>query len=91
MIGPQDVKSCTFCYYVRCGTLMVRVGGGMYLPKTGTTHNHAQLDHPDKSCALKGLVVLGHAQSAYGWSLVVVRMDIELKYRNTPQIKNNIT
>ena len=94
-IGPncviaRDVKSCTFCYYVRCVTLMVRVGG-MHLCKTGTTHNHAQLWLTDKSRAIKGLVILGHAQSACVWSLVVVRMAIKLKYRNTPQLQHNIT
>ena len=42
-IIAKDVKSCTFCCYVRCPTLIVWIG--------------AQLGHPDKSRAIKGLVV----------------------------------
>ena len=52
----NDVKSCTYCCYVRCATLIVRVGG-MPWPQTGATHNHAQLGLPDKGRAIKGLVV----------------------------------
>ena len=61
MPGPnhaiaQDVKSCTYCCYVRCATLIVLVGG-MPWPKTGATQYHAQLSLPDKGRAIKGFVV----------------------------------
>ncbi len=52
----KEVKSCTNYCYVRCAVLIVRVGGRP-LPKTGTTHYHAQLVLPDKDLAIKGLVV----------------------------------
>ncbi len=37
MLGPnriiaKDVKNCTYCYYVRCATLMIRVGGSALAP-----------------------------------------------------------
>ena len=52
MPGPncvmaKDVKSCTYCCYVRCATLIVWVGG-MPWPKTGATQYHAQLGLPEK-------------------------------------------
>ena len=52
------VKSCTstYCSYVRCATLIVRVGG-MPWPKTGAFHYHTQLKLPDKRRAMKGLFV----------------------------------
>ncbi len=67
-------------------------------PQTGAIHYHAQLALPDKGLAIKRLVVcylawLGSMISGMGlwtsarcvvWSLVVVRMAIELKYHNTP-------
>ncbi len=59
-------------------------------PQTGATQYHAQFGLPDKGRAIKGLVVcyvgwLGPdlAQGPLIWFLVVVRMAIELKYRNT--------
>ena len=55
----KDVKSCTYCCYVRCTTLIVRVGGIPWL-QTGVTHCHAQLGLPDKGCAIKGLVVCNY-------------------------------
>ena len=56
MLGPncviaKDAKSCTYCCYVRCATLIVWVGG-MPWPQTD-----AQLGLPDKGRAIKGLVV----------------------------------
>ena len=61
MIGPnlvvaKDVKSYAYCCYVRCVTLIVRVGG-MPWPQTGATHYHAQLGLPDKGRAIKGLII----------------------------------
>ncbi len=54
----KDVKSGTYSGLVRCPTLRGRVrGGGMPWPQTGATHYHAQLGIPDKSRAIKGLVV----------------------------------
>ncbi len=50
----KDVKSCTYCSYVSCTTLIV---WGMSLPKTGGIQYHAQLGLPDKGRAIKGLVV----------------------------------
>ena len=66
-------------------------------PKTGAIQYHAQLGLPDKGRAIKGLVIctvviLGSMKGmslALVWSLVVVRIALELKYRNTPQKHNN--
>ncbi len=97
LVVAKDVKSCTYCYYVICTTLTIRVGGIPW-PQTGATHYHAQLVLPDKVRAIKRLFVfyavwLG---SMKGMGLricaicaglvlvVVVRMAIELKYPNTP-------
>ena len=52
----KDIKSCTYCCYVRCATLIVRVRG-MPWPRTGPTHYHAQLGLPDKGRVIKGLVI----------------------------------
>ncbi len=52
----KDVKSCTYCCYVRWTTLIVWVGG-MPRPQTGATQYHEQLRLPDKGRAIKGLVV----------------------------------
>ena len=49
--GFEDPKSCTYCLYVICVTLIVWAGG-MPWPQTGATQYHAQLRFPDK-----GLVV----------------------------------
>ena len=38
------------------GARIARIGG-LPWPKTGTTYYHAQLELPDKVCAIKGLVV----------------------------------
>ncbi len=95
----KDVKSFNYCCYVICVALIVRLGG-MPLPQTGATHYHAQLRPPDKGRAIKGLVVCYVVwlwSMIYGigllrfarcvvWSLVVVRMAIKLKYRNTQWI-----
>ncbi len=43
----KDVKSCTYCCYVRCETSIEQVGG-MPWPQAGATHYHAQLCRPDK-------------------------------------------
>ena len=64
-------------------------------PLTGATHNHAQLGPPDKGRAIKGFVVCwskarindlwdGSMESArcVVWSLIAVRMAIELRYHN---------
>ncbi len=58
ILGPIRVisKSCTYCCYNRCATLIVWVGE-MSWHKTGATHYHAQLELPDKGRAIKGLVV----------------------------------
>ncbi len=52
----KDVKSCTYCYYVRCTTLLVRVGG-MPWPKIDANQYHIQFEFPDKGRAIKELVV----------------------------------
>ena len=52
----KGIKSCTYCFYVRCATLIVRVRG-MPWHQTRATHYHADLGLPDKSRAIKGLVV----------------------------------
>ena len=41
---------------MRCATLIIRVDG-MPWQQTGATHYHAQLGHPNKGRANKGLVV----------------------------------
>ncbi len=65
---------------------------------------HAQLGLTDKGCPMKGMVVCyvvwqGHMIYGMGlwtsarcevWSLDVVRMANELKYRNTPKDSYNI-
>ena len=72
----------------------------MLWPQTDATHYHAQLRFPEKGLAIKELVVcyvvwlrsmingMGLQTSArcLVWMLVVVRMAIKLKYRNTPEI-----
>ena len=52
----KDVKSWIYYCYVRCPTLIVWVGD-MLLPKTGSTHYHAQQRFPDNGRAMKGLIV----------------------------------
>ena len=53
----KDVKNSSYCYYVMCATLIVRVGE-MSWPKTGATHYyHAQLGLSDRDRAIKELVV----------------------------------
>ncbi len=52
----KDAKSCTYCCYVRCSTLIVKVGG-MPWPQTGATQYHTQLGLPDKGRAMKVFVV----------------------------------
>ena len=52
----EDVKNGFYCCYVRCATLIDRVGG-MPWPKTGTTHYHAKLGLPGKGHAIKVLAV----------------------------------
>ncbi len=87
----KEIKSCTYC----CVKLILQVPW----PQTGITHQHAQLGLSDKGRAIKGLVVcyvvwlgsmiyrIGLRTIAMGviLSLVVVRIAIELKYRNSPQ------
>ncbi len=56
MLGPNRViakvvKSCTSSCYVICTTLVVQVVG-IFSLKKGTTHYHAQLEPPDKGCAI---------------------------------------
>ena len=61
ILGPncliaKEGKSCTYCFYVSCATLIVGVGD-MPWPQTGATQYHAQqLGLPDKGRAIKGLV-----------------------------------
>ena len=67
----------------------------MHWPQTGVTHYHAQLVVLDKDLVIRGLVVcyvvwlgsmkgMGLRTCARCTDLIVVRMAIELKYRNTP-------
>ena len=55
-VKAKDVKSCTYCCYVRCASLIVWVKG-MPLPQAGATQYHAQLELPDKGRAIKGSVI----------------------------------
>ena len=62
ILGPNsiiaaDVKSCTYCCYVWCATLIVWIGR-MPLPQTGSSF-HAQLGLPDKGRTIKWLVGCG--------------------------------
>ncbi len=89
MIGPNRVIA-----------KYVKKLGGMPWPGTCVKHYHAQLGPPDKGRAIKGLVVwyvvwLGSLIYGMGlwtsarcvvWSLFVVLIAIELKYRNKPEI-----
>ncbi len=52
----KDIKSCTYCFYVRCATLILWVGE-MPWHQTVTTHYHAQLGLLGKGFTIKGLVV----------------------------------
>ncbi len=61
ILGPnrvivKDVKSYTYCCYVRCATLILRVGEIPW-PKTGATQYHAQLGLQNKGRAIKEFVV----------------------------------
>ena len=96
-IIAKAVKISTYCCYVRCATFIIKVGGMPWL-QAGATHYHAQLGHSNKGRTIKGLVfcyVVWLGSSIYGiglwtsarcvvWSLIVVRMAIEFKYRNSP-------
>ncbi len=53
MIAKDD-KSCTYCCYARCATLIIWVGV-MPGQQTGATHYHAQLGFPEKGCPIIGL------------------------------------
>ena len=55
-IKAKDIKSCTYCCYVKCATLLVWVGG-MFWRQKGKSQYHAQLKLPDIGCAIKILVV----------------------------------
>ncbi len=50
----EDVKCYTYCCYIRCATLIVRVGG-MPWPQTGATHLHVQQGLSEKGRAIKGI------------------------------------
>ena len=52
----KHVKSCTYCCYARCATLVIWEGGVPW-PQTGATQYHTQLGLPYKGRAIKGLVV----------------------------------
>ena len=59
IVGPDrliatDVKISTYCWFVRCTTL-IAWKCRMPWPKIGTTHNNAKLGLPDKWRAIKGL------------------------------------
>ena len=58
----KDVKSCTYCCYVRNVTLIVRVEG-IHWPQTDATQYHKHLVLLDKDRAIKGLFVCN------GWDL----------------------
>ena len=49
----SDIKSCTYCCYVRCAVLIVCVVG---MPWPKTDEICAQLGFSDKGCATEGLV-----------------------------------
>ncbi len=70
-------------------------------PLTGVTHYHAQLGPPEKGRAMKGLVGVWLGSMIYGmnlwtsvrfvvWSLVAVRMTIDLRYPQRPIDSYNI-
>ncbi len=50
------LNSCTYCYYVRCATLIVQIWGVPW-PQTGPTQYHAKLRPPAKGRSIKGLVI----------------------------------
>ncbi len=51
---PKPLR--TYCYHVRCATLIVWLGG-MLWPRNRWNHYHAQLGHPFRVRAIKGLFV----------------------------------
>ena len=54
----KDVKSCTYCCYVRCATLIVRVGENALAPdRRKSLPCTAQIGLTGKGRAIKGLVV----------------------------------
>ncbi len=61
----RDVKSCTYCCYVRCATLIVWVRQA----KTGATQYNAPLGLPDKGHVIKGLVVCNN-KDLEPWNLL---------------------
>ncbi len=52
----KDVKSCTYCYYVRCAKFIIRVEE-IPCSQICATHCHAQLGLPDNVHAIKWLIV----------------------------------
>ena len=52
----KDVKNVFYCCYVRCATLLVRIGD-MPQPKTDPMHNNAELRLQDEGRAIKEFVV----------------------------------
>ncbi len=55
-IITKEVNSCTYCCYVRCATIIVRVGGVPW-SKIVATHYNKQLGLPTKGRVIKWLVV----------------------------------
>ena len=98
----KDVKSCTYCCYVKCATLIVRVGGNALapnrcnlLPCTFRTFRQRSCNRRVVCLLLYVVVWLRSMMYRMGlwtsarcvvWSLVVVRTIIEIKYPNIPQI-----
>ncbi len=68
LVITKDVKSFTYYCYVRCVTLIVRVGG-IPCPPTLATHYHTQLGLQDKGRAIKGLIVFHFKTSLWILSL----------------------
>ena len=61
MLGPnrviaKEVKSCTYCCYIRCATLIVWVGVNAMAPNSRNSVP-CTVRTPDKGRAIKGLVV----------------------------------
>ncbi len=81
------IRSCTYCWYFRCTTLIVRVRG-MPWPQTGALPCIVRISKLIKGLVVCYVVRLGSMIYEIGiWisaRCVVWSMPINLKYRNTP-------
>ncbi len=80
----KDVKSCTYCCYVRNVTLIVRVEG-IHWPQTDATQYHKHLVLLDKDRAIKGLFVCNH------WDIETLKLLNVLAlgcYKSSPEVKS---